>query len=54
MRFAAIRRLGLQKTAIGLAPFARFFYATFFCALKLLRSFFYRAQKTVSYSRNVK
>jgi hypothetical protein len=34
MRFAALRRLGLRKTAAGLAPFVRFFSATFFCARK--------------------
>jgi hypothetical protein len=34
MRFAACRRLGLRKTAVGLAPFVRFFSATFFCARK--------------------
>jgi hypothetical protein len=30
MRFAAYRRLGLRKNAVGLAPFVRFFSATFF------------------------
>jgi hypothetical protein len=30
MRFAAYRRLGLRKNAGGLAPFVRFFSATFF------------------------
>jgi hypothetical protein len=34
MRFAAYRRLGLRKTAAGLAPFVRFFSATLFCARK--------------------
>jgi hypothetical protein len=34
MRFAALRRLGLRKTAAGLAPFVRFFSATFFCPRK--------------------
>jgi hypothetical protein len=34
MRFAALRRLGLRKTAVGLAPFVRFFSATFFYARK--------------------
>jgi len=34
MRFAALRRLGLRKTAVGLTPFVRFFSATFFCARK--------------------
>jgi hypothetical protein len=34
MRFAALRRLGLRKTAVGLAPFVRFFSATIFCACK--------------------
>jgi hypothetical protein len=29
-----LRRLGLRKTAVGLAPFVRFFSATFFCARK--------------------
>jgi hypothetical protein len=52
MRFAALRRLGLRKTAVGLAPFVRFFSATF---LRLLErfSFFYRNRKNVAYSRNV-
>jgi hypothetical protein len=30
MRFAALRRLGLRKNAVGLVPFMRFFPATFF------------------------
>jgi hypothetical protein len=30
MRFAALRRLGLRKNAVGLAPFVHFYYATFF------------------------
>jgi hypothetical protein len=34
MRFAACRRLGLRKTAVGLSPFVRFFSATFFCTRK--------------------
>jgi hypothetical protein len=32
-------RLGLRKTAVGLAPFVRFFSATFLRLMKLLRSF---------------
>jgi hypothetical protein len=46
---AALRRLGLRKTAVGLTPFVRFFSATFLRLLKLLRSFFIAAVKT-SYS----
>jgi hypothetical protein len=46
MRFAALRRLGLRKTAVGLAPFVRFSSATFFAPVKMLRIFLYRAQKT--------
>jgi hypothetical protein len=34
MRFAAFRRLGFRKTAVGLAPFARFYSSTFFYARK--------------------
>jgi hypothetical protein len=34
MRFAALRRFGLRKTAVGLVPFVRFYSATFFCARK--------------------
>jgi hypothetical protein len=34
MRFAALRRLGLRKTAVGASAFVRFFSATFFCARK--------------------
>jgi hypothetical protein len=34
MRFAALRRLGLRKTAVRLSRFVRFFSATFFCARK--------------------
>jgi hypothetical protein len=53
MRFAALRRLGLRKTAAGLAPFMRFFSATF---LRLLErfAFLYRNRKNVAYSRNVR
>jgi hypothetical protein len=29
-----LRRLGLRKTAVGLAPIVRFLSATFFCARK--------------------
>jgi hypothetical protein len=52
MRFAALRRLGLRKTAVGLKPFVRFFSATF---LRLLErfAFLYRNRKNVAYSRNV-
>jgi hypothetical protein len=52
MRFAAEWRLGLRKTAAGLAPFVRFFSATF---LRLLErfAFHYRNRKNVAYSRNV-
>jgi hypothetical protein len=52
MRFAACRRLGLRKTAVGLVPFVRFFSATF---LRLLErfAFLYRNRKNVAYSRNV-
>jgi hypothetical protein len=46
MRFAALRRLGLRKTAVGLAPFVPFFSATFFYALKLLRNFSIAYKKT--------
>jgi hypothetical protein len=46
MRFAALRRLGLHKTPVGLTPFVVFFSATFFYALKLLRSFFIAHKKT--------
>jgi hypothetical protein len=43
MRIAACRRLGLRKTAVGLAPFVRFFSATF---LRLLERFaFQQPQK---------
>jgi hypothetical protein len=38
--------LGLRKTAVGLTPFVRFFYGTFFCALKPLRGFFIGRKKT--------
>jgi hypothetical protein len=34
MRFAACRRLGLRKTAVGLAPFVVFCSATFFFFFK--------------------
>jgi hypothetical protein len=52
MRFAALRRLGLRKTAAGLAPLVRFFSATF---LRLLErfAFLYRNRKNVAYSQNV-
>jgi hypothetical protein len=52
MRFAALRRLGLRKTAAGLTPFVQFFSATF---LRLLErfAFLYRNRKNVAYSRNV-
>jgi hypothetical protein len=30
MRFAALRRLGLRKTAVGANAFVQFFSATFF------------------------
>jgi hypothetical protein len=46
MRFAALRRLGLRKTAVGLAPFVRFSPPHFFAPVKMLRIFPYRAQKT--------
>jgi hypothetical protein len=39
-------RGGLQKTAVGLTPFVRFSSGTFFCTLKLLRSFFIAHKKT--------
>ncbi|MDR2942587.1 MAG: hypothetical protein LBV17_08360 [Treponema sp.] len=29
MRFAALRQLGLRKTAVGRTPFVQFFFATF-------------------------
>jgi hypothetical protein len=52
MRFAALRRLGLRKNAVELAPFVRFFSATFFVrwnyfAIPLSRT------KNVAYSQNV-
>jgi hypothetical protein len=52
MRFAALRRLGLRKNAVGLAPFVHFCSATF---LRLLErfTFLYRNRKNVAYSRNV-
>jgi hypothetical protein len=45
MRFAALRRLGLRKTAVGLTPFVVFFSATF---LRLLErfAFLYHNRKT--------
>jgi hypothetical protein len=51
--FAASRRLGLRKTAVGLTPFVRFFSGTFFVrwncyAIPLSRT------KNVIYARNVK
>jgi hypothetical protein len=35
------------------SPFVRFYSSTFFCARKMLRIFPYRAQKNVTYNRNV-
>jgi hypothetical protein len=52
MRFAALRRLGLRKTAVGLAPFMRFFSATFLWLLERF-AFLYSNHKNVAYSRNV-
>jgi hypothetical protein len=46
MRFAALRRLGLRKNAVGLAPFVRFFSATFLRLLELLRNSFIATAKT--------
>jgi hypothetical protein len=48
-----LRRLGLRKTPVGLAPFVVFFSATF---LRLLErfAFLYRNRKNVIYSWNVK
>ncbi len=48
-----LSRLGLRKNAVGLAPFVRFFSATFFVrwncfAIPLSRT------KNVAYSRNVR
>jgi hypothetical protein len=37
---------GLRKTAVGLAPFVRFFSATFFCARETLRVSFIGRKKT--------
>jgi hypothetical protein len=48
-----LRRLGLRKTAVGLAPFVRFFSATFLRLLKRF-AFFYRNRKNVIYNRNVR
>jgi len=45
MRFAALRRLGLRKNAVGLAPFVRFSPPHFLCA-GIASQFLYRAQKT--------
>jgi hypothetical protein len=50
MRFAALRRLGLRKTAVGLAPFMRFFSATFFCARKKCFAFFLIGRKKTSHT----
>jgi hypothetical protein len=53
MRFAAFRRLGFRKSAVGLRPLCGFAPAHFFAPVKMLRIFPYRAQKNVIYSRNV-
>ncbi|MCL2687553.1 MAG: hypothetical protein FWE58_03360 [Methanobrevibacter sp.] len=46
--FAAFRRLGLQKIAVGLSPFVQFFSATFLLLLENF-VFLYRNSKNVSY-----
>jgi hypothetical protein len=54
MRYAALRRLGLRKTAVGLRLLCGFSPPHFFAPVKMLRIFPYRAQKNVAYSWNVR
>jgi len=56
-RSVTVRRLTaarLRKTTVGLRPLCCFAPPHFFAPVKMLRIFPYRAQKNVSYSRNVR